>query len=156
MNITFTPEKKKEFLEHLSETCNVSRSAEKAGVSRMVCYQHRAADHAFAALWEEAMRIGAEALEDEVRRRAFEGVDEPVFYQGAESGTIKKYSDTLAIFLLKGALPEKYRENSKIELGGHLSLMNMTEEEIKAELATLMASGVVPTPSPSADDSAAE
>lgn len=32
--------------------------------------------------------------------------------------TVKKYSDTLAIFLMKAHDPAKYRENSKIELGG--------------------------------------
>lgn len=32
--------------------------------------------------------------------------------------TVKKYSDTLAIFLLKAHAPEKYRENSKVQLSG--------------------------------------
>lgn len=32
--------------------------------------------------------------------------------------TVKKYSDTLAIFLMKAHAPDKYRDNSKIELGG--------------------------------------
>lgn len=34
--------------------------------------------------------------------------------------TIKKYSDTLAIFLLKAHNPDKYRDNSKIELSGQV------------------------------------
>ena len=38
--------------------------------------------------------------------------------------TIKKYSDTLAIFLLKAHSPDKYRENSKIELTGHVDVVN--------------------------------
>lgn len=38
--------------------------------------------------------------------------------------TIKKYSDTLAIFLLKAHNPDKYRENSKIELTGQLDVVN--------------------------------
>ena len=51
---------------------------------------------------EEAKLIGVERLEDEARRRALTGVDEPVFYQGDECGIITKYSDTLLIFLIKG------------------------------------------------------
>lgn len=38
--------------------------------------------------------------------------------------TIKKYSDTLAIFLLKAHNPDKYRENSKIELTGQVDVVN--------------------------------
>lgn len=51
--------------------------------------------------------------------------------------TVSKYSDTLAIFLLKAHNPDKYRENSKLELSGHLALGDMSEDEIKAELALL-------------------
>lgn len=36
--------------------------------------------------------------------------------------TVQKYSDTLAIFLLKAHDPEKYRENSKIELAGQVEI----------------------------------
>lgn len=36
--------------------------------------------------------------------------------------TMKEYSDTLAIFLLKAHAPDKYRENSKIELTGNLDV----------------------------------
>lgn len=57
---------------------------------------------------------------------------------------IRKYSDTLAIFLLKAHAPEKYRENSKIELGGHLALGQMSDDEIRAELAALAKSAQPP------------
>jgi hypothetical protein len=50
---------------------------------------------------------------------------------------VRKYSDVLAMFLLKSHAPEKYRENSKVELSGHLALGQMSDEEIRAELAAL-------------------
>ncbi|MFJ1253411.1 terminase [Cupriavidus sp. CuC1] len=56
---------------------------------------------------------------------------------------VRDYSDTLAIFLLKAHDPEKYRENSKVELSGSLALTEMTDEEIRAEIAALAATGVV-------------
>lgn len=60
--------------------------------------------------------------------------------------TVKEYSDTLAIFLLKAHNPEKYRENSKVELSGHLAVGNMTEDEMRAELAALTAGGALHAP----------
>ena len=54
--------------------------------------------------------MGADVLEDEVRRRAFDGIEEPVFYQGVATDVVRKYSNTLAVFLLKGAKPEKYKD----------------------------------------------
>jgi len=109
----------------------------------MTVYDWRTEDPEFAERWEEAMRIGAEALEDEAKRRAFDGVDEPVFFQGVAMDTVRKYSDTLAIFLLKGAMPEKYRENSKLELSGSLAINQMSDEEMRAELAALTAGGAL-------------
>jgi hypothetical protein len=56
---------------------------------------------------------------------------------------VREYSDTLAIFLLKAHAPEKYRENSKVELSGSLALNTMSDEEIRAELAVLTAGGAL-------------
>lgn len=144
-----TAEKEIAFLAALAATCNVSKACTAAGVGRMTVYEWRKEYPDFAERWDEAMRIGAEALEDEAKRRAFDGVDEPVFFQGVATDTVRKYSDTLAIFLLKGAMPEKYRENSKIELSGHLAVNDMSDDEIRAELAALTAGSVLPVP---ADD----
>ena len=41
-----------------------------------------------------------------------------MFYQGVECGKIRKYSDTLMIFLLKGMNPRKFRDNATIEHTG--------------------------------------
>jgi hypothetical protein len=35
-----------------------------------------------------------------------------VYYQGAQCGTIREYSDTLLIFLLKAKRPEEFREET--------------------------------------------
>ena len=136
-----TPKKKIAFLDALAETCNVTRACEAAGLSRAVAYVWRDADPEFAARWENARRIGAEALEDECMRRATEGVDEPVFFQGVECGTVRKYSDTLAIFLLKGAMPEKYREKASMELtGANGGPVQISDTERAAKIAAILAS----------------
>lgn len=52
----------------------------------------------------------------------------PKFKRDAKGGivyqTMKEYSDTLAIFLLKAHAPEKYRENVHIEHAGSIDIPN--------------------------------
>jgi hypothetical protein len=58
------------------------------------------------------MQLGTEALEYEAVRRAYHGVEEPVFYNGVQCGSVTKYSDKLLMFLLRARNPAKYREGS--------------------------------------------
>lgn len=172
-----TPEKLSAFCAALAETCNVGKACNAVSISRYTAYQWRKEMQYFAEAWDEAMKAGLLALEDEAHRRAFEGVDKPLTHKGQftylrdfdaidpETGerylpnkapvmkdeqgrplfaTMKEYSDTLAIFLLKAHNPEKYRENSKVELTGSLALHTMSDEEIRAELAALTVGGVLP------------
>jgi hypothetical protein len=60
----------------------VTASARKAGFDRKTAYAHRAADPEFAAEWEDALEQSIDDLEGEARRRAFEGVAEPVVSMG--------------------------------------------------------------------------
>ncbi len=55
-------------------------------------------------------------------------------------------SDTLLIFLLKGAFPEKYRDNHKVDITGRLSVAAMSEDDIKAELASYVSAGLLAAP----------
>lgn len=88
-------------------------------------------------LWNESLELFADRLEEEMARRAIEGVEKPVFYKGEEVGTIREFSDTLAIALAKGVRPEKFRENVKLEgsLTGGVLLVpaKMTVEEFLAQ-----------------------
>ena len=139
-----TPERLAAFCAALAETGIVARACKAVDISRVTAYEWRNEIPEFAEAWDKALKVGISALEDEAHRRAFEGCEEPVFYKGGECGSVRKYSDTLAIFLLKAHNPDKYRENSKVELSGRLALGDMSEDEIRAELATLAATGIVP------------
>jgi hypothetical protein len=101
--------KKKRFLGYLSETCNVTRSCRLAGVDRSDMYKLRKDDPYFAEDWATAIEMGIEALEDEMHRRAFEGV-----LITNQHGTNRKYSDVLAIFLLKAHRPDKYSDRFRL------------------------------------------
>lgn len=101
-----------------------------AGVSRGAVDHWKATSDWFAELYAMAIEESADRLEAEAFRRAHDGYDDPIIYQGmptmvtdAETGeqrtlTVKKYSDTLLQTLLRGARPEKYRENRKMEISG--------------------------------------
>jgi hypothetical protein len=160
MNSNRTPERVSAFCAALAETCNVGKACAAVKMSRTAAYEWRESDPDFAAAWDRALKIGVSALEDEAHRRAFEGYDEPVFHQGAQVGAIRKASDTLAIFLLKAHAPEKYRENSKLELAGSLQLTTLSDDELEAEIAALAATvghnALAPAADPQPDDDASD
>jgi hypothetical protein len=106
--------KKGAMLAALAETGNVSKACAAAEVGRATHYEWLRDDPQYAKDAADAMEHAADLLEEEARRRAHDGVDEPVFYQGEVCGTVRKYSDTLLIFLLKGAKPDKFRERSSV------------------------------------------
>ena len=105
-----TAKKREKFLAALATGLSVSNACSSAGLARRTAYDWRDADPDFAKAWDHAIEDGTDALEDEARRRAFEGAEEPVFYQGKQVGTVRKYSDTLLIFLLKGRRPDKFKD----------------------------------------------
>lgn len=124
MTVELTPEKawQKKFITRLCQTGNISAACRKAKITRQGAYQSRDTDELFKAAWDEALIIATEALELEARRRAAIGVLEPVFHQGMQIALVRKYSDTLLIFLLKAHKPDTYRDNSHVEHGGEVTV----------------------------------
>lgn len=113
------------FLNTLADTANVSKAAAAINVARSSVYLWKEQDADFAKEWERALEIGVAALEDEAHRRAFDGCEEPVYYLGQKIDTLKRYSDTLAIFLLKAHRPERYRERFEGQITGDM-VVNLT------------------------------
>ncbi len=112
--------KKIAFLLNLSMLGNRTRAARATGVSPVTTWLWRRDDDVFRKRYEEAMKIAAELHEDEMYRRASEGTLEPVFQGGRLVGSVRKFSDTLLIFTLKGAMPDKYKE--RVEHSGTVDL----------------------------------
>jgi hypothetical protein len=106
------------FLDALAATGNVSHAAREARMSRSRAYQLKAADPDFAAEWSDALEAATDALDAEARRRAVDGVEIPHFHQGQVTGTVRKYSDALLMFLLRAHRPELYRERAASTNGG--------------------------------------
>jgi hypothetical protein len=108
--IKFDAKKKDEFLKLLRETANATRSCKAVDISYTCYWEHLKSDPEFRMAVNEAYESAGDVLEQEARRRALEGIDKPVFYKGEVCGLVKQYSDTLLIFLLKAAKPNKYAE----------------------------------------------
>lgn len=109
---------REKFLLVLAECCNVSEAARAAGIGRSTAYEWREADADFAAAWDAAEQEAADRLEREAWRRAVEGVDKPIVYQGEVTDTYKEYSDRMLEILLKGHRPERFVDRIKAEHSG--------------------------------------
>lgn len=122
----------------MASGATVTEAAALAGKDRATIYRHLESNEQFKKDFDDATEQGTDVLEAEATRRAVNGVDEPVIYQGQvtfigidKDGnscdpsapiavkhvplTIRKPSDTLMIFMLKARRPNKFRDNSKIE-----------------------------------------
>jgi hypothetical protein len=133
---TRTLKKQEAFCAALRQRGNVQDACEATGIARRTAYQWRSDDTDFAAAWDEALDEAADRMEREAFRRAVEGTNEPVYHQGQEVGAVRKYSDTLLIFLLKAARPEKYRERTETRHTGLTpdEAKNLPDEELAAKL----------------------
>lgn len=121
------------FVTSLAGGASITRSCEAAGVARSTAYEWRAADEAFAALWDEALDAGNDLLEDEARRRAVQGVEKPVVAMGKvarnDDGSvlmIREYSDTLLALMLKAKKPKEYRERIDVNANANVSFVPPT------------------------------
>lgn len=126
------------FLDAYIRDATVTAAALAAKVGRRTHYDWLERDTRYAARFGQAEEAATDALEREARRRAIDGVEEPVFYQGDECGRVKKYSDTLLIFLLKGKRPEQFKERFEHtgKGGGPIQTMDLSRLSL-ADLAKL-------------------
>lgn len=106
------------FIQELTRIPNVAAAARKAKMGRQATYQARYNDPDFAAAWNEALEAAIENAEGELYRRAVHGTLEPIYHSGEKVGSVRRYSDTLLIFLLKAHKPDMYRETVRNELSG--------------------------------------
>ena len=139
-----TPQQWGKFLSMLSQCANLLKSAEYAGISTSIVYKRRKSDPEFAAAYDEAWQAGYEILEDMCAKRAFEGYDQPVFQGGSQVGVVRQYSDALAMFLMKGNRPMKFKDRASSEVSingrdGGAVQMELTHDLSKLGLEQLLA-----------------
>lgn len=174
-----TPKKRLDkALESLRLGSTMSEAAESAKMGRRTLYSHIERDAVFAKAVEDAIEAGTDVIEAAATRRAVVGVEEPVIFQGSltfvgedANGnpcdplspmcvkqrplTVNKPSDVLAIFLLKGRRPKKFRDNATVTHQGpdggpvktettHRVDYDAIEAELQAIACQRMAGGVPP------------
>lgn len=139
-------ERKQEiFLQTMAKGLSMTAALKAADLTDTTVYRWRKELEGFNERWIAAEEAGTDVLEDELLRRAKDGVKRMKFtakgtpcmvrcdaddpeaeeYQDREGNPIymkpyseQEYSDTLGIFLLKGRRPQKYRDNHKMEISG--------------------------------------
>ena len=119
--------KKRAFLAAYAHLGLVTRAARAAKIERTSHFLWKRDDPEYAAAFDVAQEIAAEALEDAAVTRARDGLDRPVFHKGKICGYVREYSDTLLIFTLKGLKPEKYKERSvsDVTMRGSVSVSSL-------------------------------
>jgi hypothetical protein len=106
--------KKRAYAVTFAMTGNHREAAKAAGICESTGLNWRKdtrpKNQAFLQAIEQGGKLACDRIEAEIHRRAIEGVVEPVYQQGRQVGTVRRFSDTLLIFLAKGAMPHKYRD----------------------------------------------
>ena len=122
------------FLKCYEETGSITKAAEAAQIDRAMHYRRLKKDPKYKAAFEASHEIAVEGLEEEAHRRAVLGIEEPVFWQGmlckhkdSKTGrivttTVRKYSDSLLQFLLRGAKPQRYRERFQADVTANINV----------------------------------
>lgn len=110
------------FIDGLAIAANVSIAVEHAGVTRQLAYNERKRNPEFAQAWEDALERAVDNLAQEAHRRAVEGVEKIVYYQGEEVGRERVYSDTLLIYLLKIHGGPKWRQDRHVTMEGAIDV----------------------------------
>jgi hypothetical protein len=150
-----TPKKRRDwrpaFLAAFEQTGMITAAAKAAKIHRDTAYRERQRNEDFALAWAEIEEHTTELMEAEAVRRGVEGVERPVFQGGVEVGTIRQYSDTLLIFMLKSRKPHVYRDNVQVEHRGEIK--HEISGEFDAEIERLMAQLADPGEDPPADSS---
>ena len=103
-------EKDDAFFDALARGKPPGAAAIAAGYSLSAVREFRKSDADFDKRWRDADELAIERMEAEADRRAVDGTDKPVFYQGERCGEVREYSDSLLVLRLKARRPEVYRE----------------------------------------------
>jgi hypothetical protein len=126
-----TPNQRR-FLACYGACCSVLKAARWAKINRFTHYTWLKESEAYREAFKEAVPIAAQVLEDEAVRRAHDGLRKAVWHKGKVVGYETEYSDSLMICLLKGNLPEKYRDKWTGELTGKDGKPLFDMEAVKA------------------------
>lgn len=126
----FTVEVRKAYLKELQQGGLFYKAAKAVGWTPETIGLYRKAEPEFEELCQQALKIHRELIEAEIKRRAIDGWDQPVFYQGLPCGTLRKYSDRMLELYAKRHI-SAYRERHQMDVnvtGGVLAVPSMVPD----------------------------
>lgn len=107
------PQWKQRFILSMRKAPHVTAACLAANCSTKTIYEERETDKLFQALWDESITYATDRLEGTAWTRAVDGIEKGVYGRDGQVIAMEKvYSDKLLETLLKGNLPQKYRENN--------------------------------------------
>jgi hypothetical protein len=139
--IKFTKQKKTKFCRVLAENGgNRKLACDAVGISYMTYLRATQNDPQFVELLEIADKQAGDMLEAEAYRRAYTGIDEPVYQQGELVGFKKNYSDKLLLVLMKANNPGKYTEKSEVNYTGTIEhkVINEAKDSLLKSLGKII------------------
>ncbi len=113
---TFPINAQTKFLQCIAATGSLAYSLREVGVSRNSLNKALNEDTEFSCLYEEALFYASDMLELEARRRAVDGVEKGVYYQGELVDYEKQYSDRLLDVLLKANKANKFANRTDLRI----------------------------------------
>ncbi len=103
--VRWTAKRETKFLQALTEWSNIAKACRVAGLAESTVYRRRQQSDEFRARWAEALGEGVVRLETLLLERALHGVEKAVWHGGKQVGTMREYSDRLALALLAAHRP---------------------------------------------------
>ena len=106
------------FLDMLEETglINTAAAAVRTTARKIATLREQSVE--FDEAVERALQLSHDKLEAEARRRAVDGIEKGVYYQGTLVDTERQYSDSLLTTLLKAKRPDEFAERKQITGAG--------------------------------------
>jgi hypothetical protein len=157
------------FLRALSATHSVSEAAKSVGKSRQSAYRLRSKlkGQPFDLAWEVAFHHSYDVLAHTALERALNGVEVPVFFQGEQVGSYRRFDERLTVALLArftmagnpafgrlGSTAERHARDFEALLGkverGEIVETGALSPDDPGEFDGLMGANTAPFPCPSA------
>jgi hypothetical protein len=121
----------------LAKTGVIAVAAREAEINYTTATRLRKTNPEFAKKVQEAIDHATDLLEEEVRRRAQDGYQEPVFQKGEQVGEVTKYSDSLATFLLRSRAARFRQDAVAVKHEGEVGMHHTGTVQHKVDLSGL-------------------
>lgn len=129
-----------EFRDGKEERFSLRHAYTTAGIGRHTLIEWRKNHPLFDSMMTSIQEEMVDTMRSEAYRRAVVGVDEPIFYQGVDTGNrVKKYSDALLQFTLMGHDARYRSKEVNMNVSGQLD-SNINIEGLRDKLAARLAS----------------